>query len=496
MSITDSAAENAPPTEPAVPAAPPRPGWRAAILRLHFYAGLLVGPFLIIAAVSGGLYAAAPTVERFVYADQIEARTDGPARPLAEQVAAAQASRPGLPVAAVRTGDGPGLTTRVLFDDPALAGESRQLAVYVDPASAQVQGALPVYGSIEALPIRFWIDRLHVDLHLGGVGRFYSELAASWLWVVALGGLFLWWRHRRGAGRRRSGVLPTTGRMLAYDRRARGRGGRMGRHAAMGTWLLVGLLFFSATGLTWSKYAGENIGQLRAELGWTKPSLSTSLTPDGAPGGGGEHADHQMPMAAPTVAPEVAERTRARNIAVLDRAVAEAASRGVDGAVQVTVPKDPSVAITVAQTRQPWRMGIDSATIDPATGQVVAVLAFTSWPLLAKATELLINTHMGWQFGLLNQIAVVAFAALLCVVIVRGYLLWWQRRPKRGGLAKPPARGAIRKVEPSHAIPAILGIAFLGWFLPVFGVSLLAFVVLDLAIGVAKKGRANLKNTA
>lgn len=486
MSVTDSAAENAPPTETTRPAGPPaRPGWRAAILRLHFYAGLLVGPFLLIAAISGGLYAAAPTVEKFVYADQLEARTDGPARPLAEQVAAAQASRPDLPLAAVRTGDGPGLTTRVLFDDPSLAADGRQLAVYVDPASAQVQGALPVYGSVEALPIRFWIDRLHVDLHLGDVGRFYSELAASWLWVVALGGLYLWWRHRRGDPKR----------MLAYDRTAKGRGGRMSRHAAMGTWLLLGLLFFSATGLTWSKYAGENIGQLRAELGWTKPALTTSLTPGGDHGGGGEHADHQMPTAAPKVSPEVAEQTRARNIAVLDRAVAEAASRGVDGAVQVSVPTDPNVAITVAQTRQPWRMGIDSATIDPATGQVITVLAFSSWPLLAKATELLINTHMGWQFGLLNQIALVAFAALLCVVIVRGYLMWWQRRPKRGGLPRPPARGAIRKVEPSHAIPAILGIAFLGWFLPVFGVSLLVFVLLDLAIGVAKRGRANLRNS-
>lgn len=140
-------------------------------------------------------------------------------------------------------------------------------------------------------------------------------------------------------------------------------------------------------------------------------------------------------------------------------------------------------------------MGIDSAAVDPTTGQVITVLGFASWPLLAKATELLINTHMGWQFGLLNQIALVAFAALLVTVIVRGYLMWWQRRPKRGGLPKPPERGAIRKVEPSHAIPAILGVAFLGWFLPVFGVSLLVFLVLDLAIGVAKRGRANLRNT-
>jgi uncharacterized iron-regulated membrane protein len=28
-------------------------------------------------------------------------------------------------------------------------------------------------------------------------GRYYSEFAASWLWVLALGGIVLWWRRRR-----------------------------------------------------------------------------------------------------------------------------------------------------------------------------------------------------------------------------------------------------------------------------------------------------------
>lgn len=483
MSVIDSAADPAPPQTSSPP--PKHPGWRAAIMRLHFYAGMLIGPFLLIAAISGGMYAAAPTVERFVYADQLSANSTGAAQPLSAQVAAAQAARPGLAVKGLRPAEEAGKTTRVLFTDPALT-DGRDLAVFVDPASAQVQGALPVYGSVEALPIRFWIDRLHVDLHLGDVGRFYSELAASWLWVVALGGFYLWWRARRGKVKK----------MFTYDRKLKGRGGAMSRHAVIGTWLLLGLLFFSATGLTWSKYAGDNIGQLRSELGWVKPSLSTSLQPDAAPAAGGEHADHGAPAPAKAaVSPEVAEQTRARNIAQLDAAVAAAAARGVDGAVQVSIPADPSVAMTVAQTRQPWRFGIDSATVDPNTGQVISVLAFASWPFIAKATELLINAHMGWQFGLLNQIALVAFAALLCVVIVRGYLMWWQRRPRRGGLAKPPARGAIRKVEPTHAIPVILGVAFVGWFLPVFGVSLLVFVALDLVIGVAKRGTAALRKS-
>ena len=62
-----------PPAE--APHTPPQPdpasrpaadrGWfRAFLLRIHFYAGILAGPFLLVAAVSGGLYAMAPSWSR------------------------------------------------------------------------------------------------------------------------------------------------------------------------------------------------------------------------------------------------------------------------------------------------------------------------------------------------------------------------------------------------------------------------------------------------
>ena len=43
----------------------------------------------------------------------------------------------------------------------------------------------------EWLP-RMWCDDLHRNLHLGDAGRWYSEVAASWLWVLALSGLIIW----------------------------------------------------------------------------------------------------------------------------------------------------------------------------------------------------------------------------------------------------------------------------------------------------------------
>ena len=209
-----------------------------------------------------------PTLEQVIYRDQLHVDSTGPALPLADQVRAAQQVRPDLTVAAVRPASEPGETTRVLFSDPSL-GESERTAVFIDPATAASTRESVAYGSSSALPVRTWISQLHRHLHLGEPGRIYSKLAASWLWIIALGGVVLWvQRYRTQRARNRQAA-----RLLTPDHTARGRNRTLGWHGVTGMWIAVGLVFLSATGLTWSKYAGENIGELRTALSWTTPTL-------------------------------------------------------------------------------------------------------------------------------------------------------------------------------------------------------------------------------
>ncbi|MFC6091710.1 PepSY domain-containing protein [Saccharothrix lopnurensis] len=59
--------------------------------RPHFYAGVLVAPFLVVAALSGLLYALAPRLDTLLYDDVLKASsTDGAPRPVSEEVATAQ----------------------------------------------------------------------------------------------------------------------------------------------------------------------------------------------------------------------------------------------------------------------------------------------------------------------------------------------------------------------------------------------------------------------
>jgi len=450
---------------------------RSLLMRLHFYAGVLVGPFLLIAAVTGGLYAIAPTLEQWSYRDQLRAQTDGPALPLPDQVRAAQQVRPDLVAVAVRPAAAAGQTTRVMFADPSL-GESQTLAVFVDPATARSQGTLAVYGSSGALPVRTWLDNLHRSLHLGEPGRLYSELAASWLWVVALGGLWLWVaRYRR---MRATGV--SSARLLSVRRGATGRRRTLNWHGVLGIWIAVGLVMLSATGLTWSAYAGANVDALRAALSWTTPTVSTALAgppaaPAGAPAGHGH---------GPAPEPAVSVTPGAVRVAELDTVVAAARRAGIGGAVEVGMPADAQSAFTVGQIRAPWVMSNNSVAVDPATGEITDVSWFADWPLAAKLAAWGIQLHMGTLFGLPNQLALLGLAAALTAVIVAGYRMWWQRRPTRGpgAVGRPPRRGALSTLAPATAVAVLAVAAVVGWFVPLLGISLAGFVAVDVAAGV------------
>ncbi|MEU7628598.1 PepSY domain-containing protein [Nocardia sp. NPDC049220] len=480
--VTTSAAESPEPTTEI--SAQPRPtarnGLYALAMRLHFYAGVFVGPFILVAAVTGALYAISPTLESIVSRDLLTVAPAETSQPLSEQVTAAVATQPDLPLVAVAPAAGAEDTTRVLFGDPSL-GESERRAVFVDPHTARPVGDCVVYGSSGALPLRTWIDRLHRDLHLGEPGRIYSELGASWLWIVTLAGLVVWVRRVRGRRNHNS-----AGWLFAPDRTQNRRGRTLNWHGTVGMWVFPLAVLLSATGMSWSTYAGATITELREQLSWTTPEVSTALSGTAAPThDSGVH--HDGAHAAPAMS-DPADR-----IAQLDRVSEIARASGVIQPAEIVVPATPSAAFVVKERRMPGIYTVDAVAVDGSSGTVTDRLAYADWPLMAKLTNWGIQFHMGLLFGLLNQLLLLAAMLGLITVIVRGYLLWWRRRPTREGgfpLGRAPRRGAWRKTTPWLLVPVLGGALVVGWFVPLVGLSLLAFLAVDLLIGVLGRVRA------
>lgn len=442
--------------QPPEPTGRSRRGWwwsdlRPLLLRLHFYAGLLVGPFILIAATTGLLYTITPQLDQLIYRDALHAdaaagATAGVARlPLTGQVTAAAAAVPGGTVIEIRPPREPDGTTRVTFEVPGLKPDFARTA-FVDPYTGQVRAVLDTYG--EWLPVRAWIDELHRNLHLGDVGRVYSELAASWLWVLALSGLGMWVVRRRRHARVRRTLLP--------EHSATGRSRLLTWHGAVGLWAAAGMLFLSVTGLTWSNFGGGNIGDLRSALDWTTPSVSQKLP--------------AVAGAAPITDPGAVGATA-------DRVLGGARAAGLSDPVEI-VPGETGQAWRVAQVQRSWPTQQDAMAIDPSTGAVLDTIRFADWPLAAKLARWGVDAHMGLLFGWVSQLALGLLALGIICMVVWGYRMWWLRRPTRPGVRAP-----VGTQRPGAAAVALVGVVAIaaGVLFPVLGVSLLGFLAIDAA---------------
>ncbi|QEM83085.1 PepSY-associated TM helix domain-containing protein [Halomonas binhaiensis] len=442
--------------------APPKASWapalKALVIRLHFYVGLLVGPFIFFAALSGTLYALTPALEKMLYQHALSTGTvtsDVAPHSLAEQIGAAQQylGHDVLP-SAVRPAPEAGATTRVMFSDPKLkSGEHR--AIFIDPTNLEVRGDLTVYGTSGVLPLRKTIDQLHRSLMLGDLGRLYSELAASWLWIAALGGLAIWWFSPK-VPRQDSSKLSRSARRLRTRR----------RHSTLGLVLLVGLLGLSATGMTWSKWAGDNFFTLLKIGGWTTPRVSVELDASESastdPHAG--HHDHSVSHAGHAIP-----------LDDFDHVLTQARSAGLDaGLIELIVPGEQQ-AWKVREIDRSWPSQVDEVTVHPSSFQVLEQVAFSDYPLMAKLTRWGVDAHMGVLFGRPNQLLLTALGIGIMTMVAWGYAMWWRRRPS---VSQPLWHTLGRLPFPALLLTGIISLG-LGYAMPVMGVSLLVFLLID-----------------
>ena len=79
----------------------------------------------------------------------------------------------------------------------------KRLAVYVNPYTANVLGALDDRGTV------MWTVRyLHSLKYFGPTARKLIEIAGGWATLLVLTGIYLWWPRRKGKG----GVISVRGK--------------------------------------------------------------------------------------------------------------------------------------------------------------------------------------------------------------------------------------------------------------------------------------------
>jgi uncharacterized iron-regulated membrane protein len=458
--------------------------FRPLVMRLHFYAGVFVAPFILTAAVTGLLYALIPQIDNVVNRHELTVARGGEHRlPLADQIAAVRSAYPGGTVHTIRPPAAPNETTRVILDVRDVPPHYRR-TVFVDPYSGEIRGALTTYG--QRMPLRAWFLEFHRNLHLGAIGRNYSELAASWLWVIAGAGLLLWIGQRGGTGRFKRLFIP--------DLRARGRRRLLSWHGSLGVWIIGALLLLSVSGMMLSRFAGAHVTEIRSQLAWSKPSVDTTL-PGATPETGAGDSDRFGALY--HSGGVVAGFNGAQALRGADNALRAAHDAHLSNPIWMYPPSGPGCGWEVAENNWPTRY--DAISVDPDSGAVMARVNFADWPFMAKLADWIVQAHKGTLFGVVNQILLVAVALTLIAVILLGYRMWWRRRPTRSAgfvLPKGPRRGAVSGLRPYEAALATIALAVFGYFAPLFVLSLMVLIAVDVVLGWRKTRLEALRRSA
>ncbi|TCK29040.1 putative iron-regulated membrane protein [Ancylobacter aquaticus] len=421
-----------------------------AVWRWHFYAGLLVLPFLILLSVTGGLYLFRDGIDNLWHHQLkvVEARATPVEAPSA-WIDAALASRPGTALKFIAPVD-PTASAEVVIK----TSEGERRSVYVDPYDSRVLGELPDRGTI-----MWWMRRLHSLAEFGTVANGIIEIVGGWSILLVATGFYLWWPRKQAGG-----IVSVRGtpRKRVFWRDL---------HAVTGAFAGVVIAFMSLSGMPWSLVWGNTVNEWANSSNYGYPSGLYENVPMSD-----EHLAHvNGPTTWSLEQAKMPESTPAAGAPIgVDQAASIVDKLGVSPGYTLSLPSGASGVYSA--TVYPDDLSLQRVVhLDQYTGAPLIDFSYADYGPAAKAMEWGINFHMGQEFGLANQLFLLVVCLAIILMAVSAGVMWWKRRPA-GSLGIPPAPTSAGVMWGLIAIMAVVGIIF-----PLVGASLVVMVLLDLA---------------
>ncbi|WP_342349922.1 PepSY domain-containing protein [uncultured Nitrospira sp.] len=420
------------------------------VWRWHFYAGVFCVPFIVLLAVSGGIYLFTPQINAWLDRPYDRVSFTGPHTTAQAQVDAALHAVPGSTLSAYELPNEQNDATRII-----VKSRGERIRVYVHPATVDILKIIPEEDRFTRMVFHF-----HGELLMGNIGSAFVELAASWAIIMITTGLYLWWpRDAPGLG----GII--------YPRLNRGsRGFWRDLHAVTGFWISLFVLFLLVTGLPWAKVWGEYFKEIRRVTGtavveqdWTVGATSRNTKQDPS----GEHLAHtgQTILPANTVDPLL-------DYSPIDILLPSVRALDLPPPVFIMPPARPEGHWTAKSDTQnrPQRVKV---MLDATTGAVLQRENFEDRHVLDRIIGFGVAAHEGQLFGWPNVVLGVFTAGGLLVVVTSGILMWWRRRPS-GLLGAPP----LPQAQP-FSIGFMMLLLFFCLYLPLFAASLTSILLIE-----------------
>ncbi|WP_456278862.1 PepSY-associated TM helix domain-containing protein [Bacillus sp. AK128] len=420
-----------------------------SIWRWHFYAGIIVAPFLIILAITGSIYLFKPQIEQVLYQEYYEVNTQGERVSATEQLEEVRKIYPNAVISKYRPGEHEARSSEVQITTS--NGES--LTVFMDPYTGKTIGSLNNEDRIMNK-----IEEIHGELMAGTLGDRVVELASCWAIVLVITGIYLWFPRKK---EKVFGVIIprlTKGKkILARD-----------LHAVPAIWISAGMVFLIMTGLPWSGFWGAHFQTLATNSGAGYPP---SIWAGSAPTSTVQTKDiADVPWAAGTL--DVPKSDIQGFIPLsIDEVMTIANREGVHPTYSISIPSSKEGVYTIS-AYPPKAKDEITMHVDQYSGAVLTDYRFDHYGVVGQMVALGITLHKGTEFGFINQLISLLICLGIILVAASGFYLWLKRKPKKEmGAPKAPR---VFKKKTFLLILVVLGIIF-----PLVGLSLLIVWIVD-----------------
>ena len=466
--------------------------WRS-IWRLHFYAGMVSLPFILLMALSGLVILYTQPIQDLSERDIRKVTPAGEMLTLDRQEAFVEAAYPDATVSDVTPPASRDRSTRFWLDDGSGAG----MHVFVNPYNGEITGTVKPGSGIVGLS-----NRLHGYLNNDTrmiplptvsalsdgeavwrdyvVGDLILEVLGVWTLVLMVSGLYLWWPRSSSASAGSHGRR----RFFAVRWKATGRARWRDLHGIAGVLMMVMLLVTIVSGMGWSTYWSPNFNSLAEKIAPgtpVDPPASTSQVR-----GDLDRFGNQIPWATgdfpipSSYAPETLDGTAAAPLS-LDEVADIAGAEGMKPGYTISFPTNEvdeagNLVYGSFTLYNSWPRKTGEARdvfVDQFTGEKLAEQKVYGMGAIYQGMDTLVSTHMGTQLGVFSRMLMTALCLLAIWSVISAFVMYWKRR--RPGSAGLPRRPVDVKLSTRLVwIALAIGIVYPQW-----GVSALIVLGLD-----------------
>ena len=461
--------------------------WRQ-LWRVHFYAGAIAAPFLLMFAITGLIILYTQPIQDTFQKELRRVDAGTSVVSYDTQAQTVESSVKDDPIVSMTPPRNVGASTEFGLESGRSAFVNPYTGKFLGSADAQmtiVRWSNTFHGHLNNDVVQISLPTVSALWDEGPVMRKYVvgdlilELAGTWIIVLTLTGLYLFWPRKTREQKSRV----NNKKMWSLRMSKKGRAKWRDLHAVPGAVLFTLLLFVAVSGLPWSTYWGPNFTALANEISpnsWTDAPASPIGTKGDLDRLGNSINWNTGDKPIPSSYTPPADGTVAEPMS-LDSVVEIAKLEKMKPNYTVYFPANaeddagaPLYGSFTLSNSWPRKTGeAKDVFLNQFTGDKLAQQDVYGYGKVSYAVDTTVSLHMGTQWGIISRILMTLLCVLTTWSIISGGVMYAKRR-RKGTLGLPRRPAEVHLGRGLVVIAVVLSVVY-----PLWGASALLILGFD-----------------